>query len=169
MDLPVQEYGRRGPGSANALMGDSMSGLSRAIFGAAAAATLATAPAPDLPPSYVSPVTDPNSATTQMVEAPQTESMYLQTVEFANDVRDGLGGLADATRIGDESTGEDPVAESEQVIAGPPDPDTGEPDEWSLAADDFAEAESTEADITDTADSADFTDAAGTDASEGGL
>ena len=146
-----------------------MSGLSRAFFGAAATATLATAPAPNLPPSYVAPVTDPNSATTQMVEAPQTESMYLQTVEFANDVRDGLGGLSDATRIGDESTGEDPLAESEQVIAGPPDPDTGEPDEWSLAADDFAEAESTEADITDTAESTDFTDAAGTDASEGGL
>lgn len=89
----------------------------------------------------------------------------MQYVEVANDVRDSMGALADATRIGDESTGEDPAAESEQVAVGPPDPDPNETDEWSLG-DDFHDAEATEADGTDTVDVADFGDA---DASEGGL
>lgn len=142
-----------------------MSRLTDALITGEAVLAGLTTPFPDLPPSYTAPLDGPHASIVEMIEAQNPDSMYMDALQVANDVRDGAGALADATRIGDESTGEDPVAESEQVAAGPPDPDPAEADEWSMA-DDVGQAESTEADMADTAE---FTDFAGADASEGGL
>lgn len=142
-----------------------MSRLTDALITGEAVLAGLTTPFPDLPPSYTAPLDGPHASIVEMIEAQNPDSMYMDALQVANDVRNGAGALADATRIGDESTGEDPAAESEQVAVGPPDPDPNETDEWSLG-DDFHDAEATEADGTDTVDVADFGDA---DASEGGL
>lgn len=127
------------------------------------ATTLVTAPVSgDIKPTYTAPVVDTNSSNTLMVEAPEATSLLDSGVDVARQVNAAVGAAADATRIGDESTGDNPYPEPEQVIERPPDPPTEAPDLWELASD-FPEAEPAAADIADVADYQ------GNDISEGGL
>jgi len=134
-------------------MGDAMvSRLGRAAAWTGVATALTTAPVSgDVRPPYAAPVTDPTSSNTVMVDPPEAPSLFDSTVDVARDANAAVEAASDATRIGDESTGDDPYPEPEQVVEGPPDPPTEGPDLWDLA-DGFPDTEPAAADIADVAD-----------------